>query len=202
MFVRFRQTKRKLQVSLCEARWTPTGPRQEHIAQLGSVSEPQTVAGRITFWKQLDERLARLANRVSPAERDRFREVIATRIPASTAGEVRQFEELQAWFTKFSKDPHAKLLTELREDLIPVVCAEAVAAIVRAERSATRKLVGLQRAGRTRLLEQLKVLSLRTRVSCRISFCSIGSSGALMQSLPAGRSTRAHSIQTVCRSAR
>jgi hypothetical protein len=73
MFVRFRTTKRKVQVSLCETRWTPAGPRQEHIAQLGSVTEPQTIAGRIVFWRRLDERLARLVNRISPAERDKFR---------------------------------------------------------------------------------------------------------------------------------
>jgi hypothetical protein len=61
MFVRFRQTKRKLQVSLCETRWTPTGPRQEHIAQLGSVPQPQTIAGRIDFHARLGPRLDRLS---------------------------------------------------------------------------------------------------------------------------------------------
>jgi hypothetical protein len=93
MFVRFRQTKRKLQVSLCETRWTPNGPRQEHIAQLGSVPNSQTIEERIHFWKRLDERLAQLANRVSGVEeRDRVFAAIQTRIPAVRLDEVREFK--------------------------------------------------------------------------------------------------------------
>jgi hypothetical protein len=64
MFVRFRGTKRKLQASLVETRRVDGHVRHEHIAQLGSVEIPQTVAARSAFWKRLHERLARLSNRI------------------------------------------------------------------------------------------------------------------------------------------
>jgi hypothetical protein len=169
MFVRFRKTKRMLQVSLCEARWTPTGPRQEHVAQLGSIPEPsQTIAGRISFWQRLDERLARLANRISTTEQDKIRAVIAARIPPCSPDEVQQFEEAQKILATLPKDcprdRHAELLTELREDLIPVVSVGAVIASRRAERRLTRMLVKLQRRrGRTDLLEGLKDAARRWR---------------------------------------
>ena len=80
MFVRFRQTKTKLQVSLCGARWTPSGPRQEHIAQLGSIPVAPTIEDRIGFWKEFSVRLARLANRAGIEEQDRIFAAVQTRI--------------------------------------------------------------------------------------------------------------------------
>jgi hypothetical protein len=64
MFVRFRQTKSRLQVSLVETRRVNGKVQHEHIAQLGAVETPLTIEGRLAFWQRLHERLAKLANRV------------------------------------------------------------------------------------------------------------------------------------------
>ena len=168
MFVRFRQTKRKLQVSLCETRWTSMGPRQEHVAQLGSVPQPQTIAGRIDFHARLGPRLERLSNRVSPADRDKFLGTICARIPPCTADEVQAYEEARKSAEMLSNLPkdllrHARLLAELPADLLPVISTEAVAASIRAERLATRKLVALRRWGQTGCLELIKEMSQEMR---------------------------------------
>jgi hypothetical protein len=109
--------------------------------------------------------LARLANHISPAERDKFRAVIAARIPACSPDEVRQFEEAQAALAAVPKDRHAKLLTELHE--VPVVSVGAVIASRRAERALTRLLVELQQRGRTDLLGGLKDAAQETRARWR-----------------------------------
>jgi len=62
MFVRFRQNTYRLQVSLVKTRRADGKVRHEHIASLGSIVMPMTVAGRIAFWRSLHERLARLSN--------------------------------------------------------------------------------------------------------------------------------------------
>jgi len=64
MFVRFRQTKHHLQVSLVETRRIDGRVRQEHVASLGSVPAPPSLQDRLTFWQRLHERLSRLSNRV------------------------------------------------------------------------------------------------------------------------------------------
>jgi hypothetical protein len=61
MFVRFRQTKTRLQASLIETRRIGGKVRHEHIASLGSVPTLPSVADRIVFWQRLHERLANLA---------------------------------------------------------------------------------------------------------------------------------------------
>jgi hypothetical protein len=65
MFVRFRQTKYRLQVSLVETRRVEGRVRQEHVAQFGSVEMLPSVEARIAFWRRLHERLAQLGNRVA-----------------------------------------------------------------------------------------------------------------------------------------
>jgi hypothetical protein len=92
MFVRFRQTKRKLQVSLCENRWIEGRPRQEHIAQLGSIEMPPSVEGRIAFWSRLHERLARLGNRVDANAQGKILGDVHARIPMVTLDEQRQLK--------------------------------------------------------------------------------------------------------------
>jgi hypothetical protein len=64
MFVRFRQTPLRLQLSLVETHRVDGKVRHEHIASLGAIAVPPTVADRVEFWRKLHERLARLANRV------------------------------------------------------------------------------------------------------------------------------------------
>jgi hypothetical protein len=64
MFTRFRPTENRLQVSLAETRRVAGKVRQEHIAGLGSVGVPPTVADRLVFWRKVEDRLAKLGNRV------------------------------------------------------------------------------------------------------------------------------------------
>jgi hypothetical protein len=89
MFVRFRQTPNRLQVSLVETRRVDGKIRHEHIASLGSVSMPPEVADRIAFWQRLHERLARLANRVDAAKQGKILGDIHARIPMVTMDEQR-----------------------------------------------------------------------------------------------------------------
>jgi hypothetical protein len=71
MFVRFRQARR-LQVSLIENRRVDGKVRYDHVASLGAVDVPPTVADRVAFWRSLHERLSKLSNRI-----DRRREFSA-----------------------------------------------------------------------------------------------------------------------------
>jgi len=64
MFVRFRQSCDRLALSIATTERATGKVRAEHIASLGSISLPLTVADRIQFWHRLHERLARLGNRV------------------------------------------------------------------------------------------------------------------------------------------
>jgi hypothetical protein len=67
MFVRFRQTKHRLQLSLAETRRIDGRVRREHIASLGSIENPPTAHARTAFWQRLHERLAKPSNRIDPA---------------------------------------------------------------------------------------------------------------------------------------
>jgi hypothetical protein len=73
MFVRFRQTKHRLQLSLVETRRIDGRVLHEHIASLGSIENPPTVRARTAFWQRLHERLAKLSNRIDPATQGRIR---------------------------------------------------------------------------------------------------------------------------------
>jgi hypothetical protein len=64
MFVRFRKSDLRLQVSLLETRRINGTVRSEHVAGLGSVEMPQTVETRLMFWQRLHDRFAKLSNRV------------------------------------------------------------------------------------------------------------------------------------------
>lgn len=64
MFVRFRQTRSRLQVSLVETRRKNGTVRHEHLVSLGSIPVSPAIADRIAFWARLHERLAKLSNRV------------------------------------------------------------------------------------------------------------------------------------------
>jgi hypothetical protein len=66
MFVRFRETRNRLQVSLVEARRIDGKARHEHVAGLGSIEMPPSIADRIAFWNRLHQRLARTVMRTKP----------------------------------------------------------------------------------------------------------------------------------------
>src|SRR5689334_22230368 len=94
MFVRFRQTPYRLQLSIVETRRANGKVRHEHVASLGSVPQPQTVPDRVTFWAGLHERLARLSNRLDTAARAKLMDEVHARVPMVTTDE-RQAMQLE-----------------------------------------------------------------------------------------------------------
>lgn len=98
MFVRFRPTARRLQVSLVETRRVEGKVRHEHIGALGSIETPQSVEGRIAFWQRLHERLAKLGNRVDPTTQGKVLGDVHARIPMVTLDQQRalQLERAEA----------------------------------------------------------------------------------------------------------
>jgi pimeloyl-ACP methyl ester carboxylesterase len=67
MLVRFRQAEHRLQLSLVETHRDGDTVRHEHVASLGAIATPPTVADRAAFWEQLIKRLAALGERVDYA---------------------------------------------------------------------------------------------------------------------------------------
>ena len=67
-------------------------PRQKHVAFLGSMSIDGS--DRPRFWYDVTTRLARLSNRLSPAEREQIGAAIAKRVGGSllTQAQVVEFE--------------------------------------------------------------------------------------------------------------
>jgi hypothetical protein len=98
MFVRFRQAGHRLQASLIETRRIDGKVRHEHVASLGSVILPPSVADRITFWQRLHERLGKLSNRVNADTQAKVLGLVHARIPMVTADEQRalQIENAEA----------------------------------------------------------------------------------------------------------
>jgi hypothetical protein len=98
MFVRFRQTPYRLKVSIIETRRIDGKVRHEHIASLGSIEVPLSVADRIVFWQRVNERLVKLSNRIDPATQGKIRGDLHARVPMVTADEQRalQLENAEA----------------------------------------------------------------------------------------------------------
>src|SRR5689334_14108025 len=84
MFVRFRQVRARLNVSLVEAVRVGAKVRQSHLASLGSVPVPQSPSDRPRFWIKLDHRLAALGNRIDEETRETIIAAIHARIPMPT----------------------------------------------------------------------------------------------------------------------
>ena len=93
MFVRFRRVEShlqiRLQVSIAESRRVNGKVRVEHIASLGSVGDPATIAERVEFWSRLHQRLAKLANRIDAEAQGKIIGAIHARIPIVTVDEQR-----------------------------------------------------------------------------------------------------------------
>jgi hypothetical protein len=84
MFVRFRQAEHRLQLSLVETHRDGDTVRHEHVANLGAVTAPPSVADRAAFWEQLIRRLAALGERVDYAA---IIAAVAARVPPVTDSE-------------------------------------------------------------------------------------------------------------------
>jgi hypothetical protein len=103
MFARFRQTPRRLQVSLIATSRTNGTVRHEHIASLGSVPLAMTTADRMAFWAKLHQCLAALANRVEATQQASIMGVVHARIPMPTQAEQqaelveRAREDVEQW---------------------------------------------------------------------------------------------------------
>jgi hypothetical protein len=93
MFVRFRQSERRLQASLVETRRDGGRVRHAHLASLGSIRLALSVADRMAFWTSLHERLARLDNRLDASARFAILEAVHARVPMVTP-EEQQAEQL------------------------------------------------------------------------------------------------------------
>jgi hypothetical protein len=91
MFVRFRQTPYGLQVSLIQTRREGGKVRHEHIAGLGAIIVPASMADRIDFWQRLHDRLSALSNRIGD-EQGKIFGAVHERIPMPTPYEQRDVQ--------------------------------------------------------------------------------------------------------------
>jgi hypothetical protein len=96
MFARFRQTPSRLQVSLRESRRIGGEPRSEHIAGLGSVPIPTTIADRVEFYRRASERFKSLANRIGADDRKKIVAALRARIPPVTDDDIRAVQRENA----------------------------------------------------------------------------------------------------------
>jgi hypothetical protein len=92
MFIRFRQRKNRLQVSLLETSRLDAKVRNEHVASFGSVELPLTVEIRIAFWQALHDRFGKLANRVDAAAQAKLFSDIHAKIPMVMLDEQRELQ--------------------------------------------------------------------------------------------------------------
>jgi len=89
MFVHFRETPYGLAMSLVENRRENGRICHEHVASLGSIETPPSVAARIEFWRGLHERLTQLSNRLDAETRDKVMVAVHARVPMVTPEEQR-----------------------------------------------------------------------------------------------------------------
>lgn len=95
MFVSARALYR-LQLSVVENHRLAGKVHHEHIASLGSISIPSSLAVRIAFWTQLHQRLARLSNRIDPKTQGKIYGGAHASIPMPTPAEQRALQEENA----------------------------------------------------------------------------------------------------------
>ncbi|WP_428665072.1 hypothetical protein [Reyranella sp.] len=92
MFVRFRATASRLQLSLIETRRADGKVKHEHVASLGSIVLDPDVAARIAFWAGLHQRLAKLSNRIDAATFGSILGSVHARVPMVTPDEQRALQ--------------------------------------------------------------------------------------------------------------
>ena len=138
MFVRFRQSACRLQVSLVETRRLAGQVRHEHVASLGSIAVPPSVVDRVAYWEQLHQRLGRLSNRLDPETHAKILNAVHARIAMPTVDERRglQLENAEA-DERFWSD-----LQGLNQDMVE----GHKAVVVRAERAIADAQAGATQA--------------------------------------------------------
>lgn len=136
MFTRFRETARRLQVSLVETRRSGGTVRHGHVASLGSIGIPPTPASRIAFWTKLHERLTTLANRIDSRTHGRILAAVHVRIPRPTPDDQRAVQlesaKADAHFWATISDAEADQITSLKG-----IAASAARRAAKRERAAS-----------------------------------------------------------------
>jgi hypothetical protein len=115
MFVRFRTTKTRLQLSLIATARVGGKVQHEHIASLGSISMPFTAHDRLDFWQDLHQRLQRLGNRVDGESLGKILTAVHARISMVTTDEQRELKlksaEEAERFSRSLHDMHEEQVT-------------------------------------------------------------------------------------------
>ena len=125
MFIRFRQTQTRLQVSLIRTHRVDGTVRHEHVAMLGTVDAPPSAAERLVFWQRLHERMAKLGNRIDAATQAKLYGDIHARIPMVIADEVRALLLRQPHILRLALGPRI-----LRADTAAVAALALVQAVL------------------------------------------------------------------------
>ena len=92
MFVRFRESKNRLRVSLVASHRVGGKVHHEHIAMLGTLKASLPIAERLIFWQRLHERMASLSNRVDAETQAKLLGDIHARVPMVTSHEQRALQ--------------------------------------------------------------------------------------------------------------
>lgn len=148
MFVRFRQSGSRLQASLIETQRVDSKVRHEHIASLGSIDDPPTVADRADFWRRLHERLSQLSNRLDVASQAKLMGEVHARVPMPMIEDIRalQLQNSEAdekfWIglrdmRQATADDHKQLLATIQQ-AIETAEADAKAAAEKASDAGER----------------------------------------------------------------
>jgi len=76
------------QLSVIETRREGGKVRHEHVASLGSITAPPTVANRVEYWQALHQRLGRLTNRLDGEMQAKILGAVHARVPMPTVEEI------------------------------------------------------------------------------------------------------------------
>jgi hypothetical protein len=116
MFVRFRQSKYRLDVSVVATSRVDGKVKHDHIGSLGSVEVPLTVATRCAFWARAHRRLDHLSNRIDEGQRYKILGALHARIPMPTIEEQQALKRDNATksekFWSAVRDMHAATVQE------------------------------------------------------------------------------------------
>jgi hypothetical protein len=85
MFVRFRKSANRLQISLARSSRAGCKVLQEHVASLGTIADPPSVQDRIEFWRRLPERTPQSFKRLDGAAQAELLGQIHARVPQVTS---------------------------------------------------------------------------------------------------------------------
>jgi len=88
MFIRFRETKTRLQLSVIETSRYDGKVRQHRVASLGSLPRQPLPSDRVAFWKHIDARLDQL--RLDATLKAKLRGEIEARVPLPSARDQKR----------------------------------------------------------------------------------------------------------------